>query len=784
MEAGVTTRRTSKRKLTSLVADTIEVKQKTASTATSHARRSKNEATMSDQTLSPQRISPPVANRHWARKGKEPAGPSGSESGDEIIEEWPFEDDMHDSDFEAEDVFSDEDARSVISLSSEMSAPDQDRTELLDRPWKKFDENSRRNYEVMFCNITSHPMHGSWDFTEEYQREKDIEMLRYMEDHPLDTWVISQDNARAAYFQLHERTRWRMMGTRIYGHDRVAQPPTHPQHQNMPRQQQVPPRTMTSGPVPAQGQREGAPQMHSQVPVLGQPHRMPPHMGPPQAPPGILRSQPYAQPMHQGQPPPGVGRPVGPPMTYGMTAPGFASTGLSTYGPFPGEQIPRPRQGRGKKETPIASTPPPPPPTPPYEVRTKPSETRKGPIKTARKPARRQAEAEEFPWTRQLNFREEKAKASWDDSIYDPMILREMQATRERNAPIIDQIDSRLQETQRIARAAKKTREKKQGQGTNSSEADVMKKERKKRSGQNKGEAGGDPYHSGAYTFASAEDEMKAKEMGLESADEALEAGACGKLEADKMAQLMILWNPGKKGMTENLEQAKFSVRDNVLTHKQLEKRAILTKRAAECIVDFCPDMLWRGMLLRITSEGGYGNKDVRDRFCLNGCYCDKATITKRISAALGQKQVQPKSKGYQDGELEWYEGNVKDFTHYIEYFGMRTSHRNMLKIQLAGDKRRAKYERSVVQGHQGQENGGEAGDCSSDVEWVSKRGKLHGDDATSEGNAGNEGEESESEEARDDGELEDGNESGEESEDSNAVSLQDSDILDRMDED
>ncbi|KAF7195497.1 hypothetical protein HII31_03091 [Pseudocercospora fuligena] len=710
---------------------------------------------------------------------QEPARPSRSQSDDEIIEEWPFEDDIRDSDFEDENVFSDEDARSVISLSSELSAPDQDRTELPERPWRDFDENARRNYEMMFCNITAYPMHGSWDFTEDYQREKDIEMLRYMEDHPLNSWVISQDNAHAAYYQLLERTKWRSMGTRIYGHDRVAQPPPHPQHQSMPRQQQAPPRPMNSGPMPTQGQRQG-PQMHPQGPALGQSHRLPPHMGPPQPPPGILRSQPYAQPMHgmhQGQPPPGIGRPVGPPMTYGMPAPGFASTGMSTYGPFPGEQIPRPRQGRGKKETPIATTPPPPPPTPPYEVRTKPSETRKGPIKTSRKPARRQAEAEEFPWTRQLNFREEKAKATWDDSIYDPVILREMQATRERNAPIIDQIDSRLQETQRIARAAKKTREKNQRKGPNSSEAEVVKKERKKRGGQQKGEAGGDPYHSGAYSFASAEDEMKAKDMGFESPDEALEAGTSGKLEPDKMAQLMILWNPGKKGMTENLEQAKFSVRDNVLTHKQLEKTPILTKRAAECIVDFCPDMLWRGMLLRITSEGGYGNKDVRDRFCLNGCYCDKATITKRISAALGQKQVQPKSKGYQDGELEWYEDNVKDFTHYIDYFGMRTSHRNMLKIQLAGDKRRAKYEKSV----QGQtQDNQEGADSSSDVEVVSKRAKLDSENPTSEANAEGEGEESD--DARDDGE--DGNESGEESDDSNAVSLQDSDILDRMDED
>jgi hypothetical protein len=81
--------------------------------------------------------------------------------------------------------------------------------------------------------------------------------------------------------------------------------------------------------------------------------------------------------------------------------------------------------------------------------------------------------------------------------------------------------------------------------------------------------------------------------------------------------------------------------------------------------------------------------QQVRDRFCGNGCYCDKATITKRISAALGQKQIQPKAKGYTMDEWTWYDDNVRDFSRYIDFFGKRTSHRNMLKIQAAAKKHR-----------------------------------------------------------------------------------------------
>lgn len=309
-----------------------------------------------------------------------------------------------------------------------------------------------------------------------------------------------------------------------------------------------------------------------------------------------------------------------------------------------------------------------------------------------------------------------------------------------------------------MARVNKKMREKAGGPAENSSDVEnsAKKPERKKR-GQPKGENPGDPYHSGAYAWADEVQEQKGKEMGFETPDQAIEAGENGDISLEQMGGLRIHWNPGKKGITEGLEQATFTVKDNVLTRKQLETTPILTRRAAECIIDYCPDMLWRGMLLRIASEAGYGNKDVRDRFCNNGCYCDKATITKRISAALGQKQIQPKAKGYQPGEFEWYDENVRDFTHYIEYFGARTSHRNMLKIQMAGDKRRA-LERQKNQ----------TGESGNEGEGSSKRLKSEGT-ATSEAEGNNGG---------------DDDDSGEESDDSNAVSLQDSDILDKMEDD
>jgi hypothetical protein len=180
-----------------------------------------------------------------------------------------------------------------------------------------------------------------------------------------------------------------------------------------------------------------------------------------------------------------------------------------------------------------------------------------------------------------------------------------------------------------------------------------------------------------------------------------------GQIDWDLCKEIMICWNPGKKGTTQELKQAEFRVYDTLITRKQLAERPILTRRAAECIVDFCPDMLWRETLLRIVSEAGYGNKDVRDRFCYNGCHCDKATITKRIAAALGQKQMNNpkkrerqlkeqeelarlevekgagnkrrrgpapkfKTERYGDGEEKWHHQNQLDYYDYMAFFGKR----------------------------------------------------------------------------------------------------------------
>ena len=369
--------------------------------------------------------------------------------------------------------------------------------------------------------------------------------------------------------------------------------------------------------------------------------------------------------------------------------------------------------------TPLDVTLTAPPPTPPYDKRPKPAD--RAATNTGRRNQRRQAEAEEFPWNRDLDFRTARANATWNDGIYDQETLDDMAATRSKNVPVIERIDRDENSRQREYNPYKRIRleraddlgssrnaKKKIEDGEDTAVGEKRKRiGRAKTGGAKKGDsATGDPYHSGSYCFATQDDEQKGKALGFDNPDEIRDAYHDGEVSLQACAQIKIIWNPGKRGITQDLEQAKFSIKDNLMTEQQLDDTPILVRRAAECIVDFCPDLLWREIVIRIVSEAGFGNKHIRDRMCHNGNYCDKATITKRIGAALGQKQQQStakskqkkaegeastsapvKVKGHGRNDDNYYRTNWDDYNTYTDWFGKRANNRYMTKI--VGSKRK-----------------------------------------------------------------------------------------------
>lgn len=137
-------------------------------------------------------------------------------------------------------------------------------------------------------------------------------MLRYMEDFPLPTWVIPKEQAEHAYFRMLERTRWRTLGIRIFGQQRIPEiiPNATPFNRvgPMPQQQMHPDQYPHQ---PQHGQQRQLSMGGSRPPSVPQqqmqyhppPYGMPPNGLPPNGmhpppPTQMLRSQPHAMPMN------------------------------------------------------------------------------------------------------------------------------------------------------------------------------------------------------------------------------------------------------------------------------------------------------------------------------------------------------------------------------------------------------------------------------------------------------------------------------------------------------
>lgn len=174
------------------------------------------------------------------------------------------------------------------------------------------------------------------------------------------------------------------------------------------------------------------------------------------------------------------------------------------------------------------------------------------------------------------------------------------------------------------------------------------------------------------------------------SVEDLMEAANAGGIDINMLNGIMICWRSSKKGLTQalQLQQVVFSVRDSILTRRQLAQTPVLTDRAAQCLIDFCPDTLWRDVLLRITSETSIGPLKVRDRMCQNGNYVDRSSITKRIGAALGKKQS--RAKGDKEAAAAAYMQNKEDYTKYQAFFGNVFAVRKSAAGQLGKGKRNA----------------------------------------------------------------------------------------------
>lgn len=359
---------------------------------------------------------------------------SQSDLDDDNVTEYSFksEDYPHDSELEDSD---DEDARSHISLSDDEpevpGVPDE-----ID--WKALTRDQRVQYERMFGWSGRRPLNDSWTFTEKYHEIVDDQCMSYLAAFNPDEWVLSRPEVEYTLHQLLDRVRLRKAHTRVYGphsqnHTSHSQPSLH-HHPQVPF------------PLSARGLPEHQTMRHG-------PAMQPPPMGaklgqPQQQPMAFAQSQRYQNGSHRGQP---VQRPS-------YTMPGQMPGQMplqplqplhSNMGPPVGPVV-KPRKlkingpaVRRESQAAVPLTAP----TPPYPARDRPDQ-RKTVGKAGRGKVRRQAEADEFPWNRDLDFLSARdalqTKDSWDDSVYDAAMLAEMAEVRKNNEPVVAKLEDEI----------------------------------------------------------------------------------------------------------------------------------------------------------------------------------------------------------------------------------------------------------------------------------------------------------------------------------------------------
>lgn len=207
---------------------------------------------------------------------------------------------------------------------------------------------------------------------------------------------------------------------------------------------------------------------------------------------------------------------------------------------------------------------------------------------------------------------------------------------------------------------------------------------------------------TGSFQYVSAVDRQKATDLRKKVFGDkarALPDGQCiealmeaaGKPGFDESAlqTIKIKWLPTKRTQQE-LVQVHFTIRDSLRTRRKLSTTPALNTEAAECIIDFCPDLLFHEFLLRILSETSITNKQLRDRLCHNGGWIDKATITKRTGSVLGKKQYTRAGEGMRSDEERYYLENARDFENYQLFFGKGRS-RIKNRVGLSGKGKRLK---------------------------------------------------------------------------------------------
>ncbi|KAF2154211.1 hypothetical protein K461DRAFT_312163 [Myriangium duriaei CBS 260.36] len=246
----------------------------------------------------------------------------------------------------------------------------------------------------------------------------------------------------------------------------------------------------------------------------------------------------------------------------------------------------------------------------------------------------------DFPW--QNDWAGDDPE-EWDDSIYDPARLSHISLIHTRNSKIVTKYmengkhGAQKRKSAAIFEGIKNDREDEETIVVGEVKTGAIKPHKKRPKLKRSRNADQREHFSGRLDFA--DDEQEAKFRALRkylSIEDAIKAAMVNPFD-EALKNIEVAHDPGDS-LLDNLHLPRISIMDIARTRLQLYHTRIFTDRAAECLIDFCPDLLTNYMLLQVVSETKFGNTGVQIRLGQNGSMLSDSTITKRVSAALNRE--------------------------------------------------------------------------------------------------------------------------------------------------
>ncbi|KAG8627013.1 hypothetical protein KVT40_004496 [Elsinoe batatas] len=279
----------------------------------------------------------------------------------------------------------------------------------------------------------------------------------------------------------------------------------------------------------------------------------------------------------------------------------------------------------------------------------------------------------DLPW--EASYATEEAE-EWDDGIYDQARLEHLEKVHDRNKAVVGaymgggrtDAGTRKNAASKAAKANEEIERPSVGPIPLAVRPDNKRPKNKK-----SGLADQREHFSGRLAFADQENWEKFQTLPYNTIEEAIEAAMADPFDKNLMS-IEVTHDPGDS-ILSNLDLPRISIMDIARTRLQLFHIRVITKRAAECMIDFCPDLLLGFRLIQVVSETDFGNTGIQFRLGYNGSMLSDSTLTKRISSAVALEHNKTRAAEANKADKDFHKEHRKNYNKYKVWRAWKRDH-------------------------------------------------------------------------------------------------------------